>query len=443
MRIPQTPPDRAAILARKAGQALSALSDAALRPFLTDAQTGYWHWDKVRRVARDRGWDPEVAWFGIKLARMSGARSTRLVGHGGVPITFTTPDIVQQETMLIDQQLAGHIGLAGGAPLNHDTKERFIASSLMEEAIASSMLEGAATTVRVAKEMLRQNRKPRTHGERMVHNNYLAIQFMRERLDRPLSKAMLLELQSILTDSTLEAPAQVGRLRRPDEQVVVRDSFGETVHTPPDAAELESRIESLCAFANAPDADAADGFVHPFVRASILHFMIGFDHPFCDGNGRTARAVFYWSMLRRGYWLFEFLPISRLIYKSPGQYGRAYLYTETDDFDATYFVVYHARIVSQARRDLAEYIKSKQVELATARVRFSTDPGLNDRQHALLMHATEHPNSRYTIESHQNSHRVAYATARADLMALVDAGYLAMKKVGKRFVFTPSEKLSG
>lgn len=30
---------------------------------------------------------------------------------------------------------------------------------------------------------------------------------------------------------------------------------------------------------------------HIVLRAVILHFMVGHDHPFVDGNGRVARAV--------------------------------------------------------------------------------------------------------------------------------------------------------
>jgi Fic family protein len=44
--------------------------------------------------------------------------------------------------------------------------------SLQEEAITSSQLEGAATTHKVAKHMLREQREPRNKGERMILNNY-------------------------------------------------------------------------------------------------------------------------------------------------------------------------------------------------------------------------------------------------------------------------------
>ena len=60
--------------------------------------------------------------------------------------------------------------------------QRFLVNSLMEEAIRSSQLEGATTSRRVAKEMLRTGREPRDRSERMIANNYRALQFMREEM---------------------------------------------------------------------------------------------------------------------------------------------------------------------------------------------------------------------------------------------------------------------
>ena len=177
------------------------------------------------------------------------------------------------------------------------------------------MLEGAVTTHQEAKEMLKAGRKPRDRGEQMVVNNYHAIQFIRENRNTELSPNFLLELQKILTDRTLDDTGQVGRFRTTNDLISVVDARdNEVMHIPPPASELPVRLKALCDFANQPPQEKK--FVHPVVAACVLHFQVGFDHPFCDGNGRTARALFYWMMLHHGYWLFEYLPISRLIYRA-------------------------------------------------------------------------------------------------------------------------------
>ena len=87
-------------------------------------------------------------------------------------------------------------------------------------------------------------------------------------------------------------------------------------HVPPPAEGLPKMLEALCPFAN---GETHKVFTHPVQRTITLHFWLAYDHPFSDGNGRTARALFYWAMLHKDYWLFEFISISSVIHKSRGQ----------------------------------------------------------------------------------------------------------------------------
>lgn len=171
--------------------------------------------------------------------------------------------------------------------------------------------------------------------------------------------------------------------------------------------------------------------IHPAVRAIILHFWLAYDHPFVDGNGRTARALFYWSMLRSGYWLFEFISISAILHKAPVQYGRSFLHTETDDNDLTYFLIAQIEVISQALDELHRYIERK----AEAEQDIQALALFNHRQVALIRHALSNPGQRYTIASHQQSHAVAYQTARTDLLDLAERGVLEMGKKGRALIF--------
>lgn len=403
-------------------------------------EAGYWNWDKVRMAAPSAGVNAEIAWSVIKMGRMQRYRWIPLVGHDEQPLRFNVPDSVQHELMLVDQQMAGRLLSDDEAPLAHHQRERFIIGALHEEAIASSMLEGAATTRRDAKKLLRSGRKPKTTGERMVVNNYHAILFIREHRKTPLSKEFLLELQAILTKGTLGGADSVGRFRHEEDNIrVVDERDNEIVHVPPPAAELDERTERLCQFAN--QRSEGGEFIHPMIRACVLHFQLGFDHPFCDGNGRTARALFYWSMLRQDYWLFEYLSISRLIYRSPAKYVRAYLNCEADEFDITYFLTYKTRIISRARLELRQYLRKKQSQLAEARRLFAEDRRLNHRQQEVVLQATRNPDRVFTIAEHKEQFAVSYATARSDLLELAGWGYLAVAMDRKRYDFHPSEKL--
>jgi Fic family protein len=144
----------------------------------------------------------------------------------------------------------------------------------------------------------------------MILNNFLTMQRIRELRKQPLTPQLVLDLHRLVTEGTLDDPADAGRLRPAGKEVVVDDLYGTVLHVPPPAEELPQRLEALCLFANGKTPQV---FIHPVLRAITLHFWLAYDHPFCDGNGRTARALFYWAMLHQGYWLFEFISISSVI----------------------------------------------------------------------------------------------------------------------------------
>ncbi|MBK8284724.1 MAG: Fic family protein [Ahniella sp.] len=132
----------------------------------------------------------------------------------------------------------------------------------------------------------------------MIANNHRAMMRIRDLAKHPLTLEGILEVHSILVDGTLAIPDQAGRFQtEADERIVVWDALSQTVlHKPPPAKELPERMAQLVAFANDDDI-VGNRYLHPIIRSILLHFQLGFIHPFGDGNGRTARALFYWSML--------------------------------------------------------------------------------------------------------------------------------------------------
>jgi Fic family protein len=401
----------------------------------------YLHWDKLRRLPPPAGLTSEQWWFKLKLARGSERRPLPLTDTYGRSFGFTLPDLALRHLHHIDQRCGGEVAMDEIVTSEQQAGRRFLVNSLMEEAIRSSQLEGATTSRQVAKEMLRSGREPRGRGERMIANNYRALQFMRDEMGGALSPEAVLELHRLLTEGTLRDPEAAGRLQRPsDERVAVfdRDDDERPIHKPPPAEELPRRMELLCEFAN--EGDEGDQFTHPVARAILLHFWLAYDHPFEDGNGRTARILFFWAMRARGYWLAEYLPISRFIRKAPARYERAFLESETDGSDATYFLLHQLRVIEQAIEDLHLYLARKISEQREVEQMLDLAEGLNGRQLALLTHAVKHPTHTYTFGGHAGSNRVTHETARADLGALVDRGLLVRRRHGRIYVFeTPAD----
>ena len=397
----------------------------------------YLHWSKLKYLDPPEGFSSEEWWIAIKMARSSVRHALPLDDKMGRPFAFSDSGYLYRMLHEVDRDASGRIELPADV-VTADSRNRYLVNSLIEEAITSSQLEGAATTRRVAKEMLRSGRRPRDRSERMIVNNYRAMEFVRDLVHEDLSVPMLLELQRILTEDTLDDPGAVGRFRLSSDQVYVVDQRDGTVlHEPPNANEIGERVERLLMFANAT-RDAA--FVHPVVRAILLHFMIGYDHPFVDGNGRTARALFYWAMAKFGYWMTEFLSISTIIRKAPVQYARAYVFSETDDNDVTYFLDYNLRVILRSIRQLHAYLARKAREMRDVQRlldRFVPASVLNYRQVALIVAMRKHPDMFYTIESHRRSHNVSYQTARTDLFKLADLRLVTTARQGRAFVFEP------
>ena len=193
------------------------------------------------------------------------------------------------------------------------------------------------------------------------------------------------------------------------------------VPRPAPAESLSARVAALCDFANETAAGASQTprlFVHPVVRAILLHFWLAYDHPFVDGNGRTARALFYWSMLRQKYWLFEFVSISEILLQSPAKYALSFLHTESDDNDITYFLIHQSEVICRAIESLRRYIERKSHEWRSTETLLRNAFSLNYRQQAIIGHALRHPGMRYTVEGHRSSHGIVHETARRDLMEL-------------------------
>ena len=406
---------------------------------LTASQEGindkkYLHWDRLRYSKPPQGLDLDEWWAALKHRRLSTAKKTPLRGMGDTHFTYGLPDLALEQIHRIVQGAGGRIDMVDPSIVDTATRDRYIVRSLMEEAITSSQLEGASTTRRVAKEMIRTQRKPRDNDERMIVNNYATIKRIRELRNEPLTGELLFELHRLITSGTLDDSSAEGRYRRENEQIGVYDMDGALLHSPPPAAELPQRMDAMLQFAN---GQASEDFIFPVVRAIILHFWLAYCHPFVDGNGRCARALFYWSMLRQDYWLFEFLSISSIIKKGRAKYGRAFLYTETDDNDLTYFILYHLEVISRAIRDLHSYLDRKREELRQTEGLLRASAGFNHRQLALLSHALRHPNAEYTVKSHQTSHNIVHQTARTDLYDLVRRGLLTKRKIGRRWVFAP------
>lgn len=380
----------------------------------------YLYWDKVKYRAKDC--TPVELWSAIKLFRL--LRRKELKFHS-FRFHYVVTDYIQKSLHQSDMHIGGTLGSNIG--IAETDKTKFIISSIMEEAISSSQMEGANTTREKAKEMIQQEKKPKNKSEQMILNNFITMKHIVQQKSEDLTPENLLYIHKLITNKTLDNIEDEGKFREKDDIHVVNHIDGEVVHTPPLQADLKKLIDELCIFFNTDTEE----FIHPIIKGCIIHFMIGWIHPFTDGNGRTARAVFYWYMLKKGYWLTEYLSISRIIKDSKVQYEKAYLYSEIDENDLTYFISYHLRTMEKAFEALKEYINRKQKEVFQA-AKFMKIPGVNDRMAQILKIIHDDPDRILNAKEIESRFSISNYTARTDLKSLVELGFLEIIQVNKQ-----------
>ncbi len=394
---------------------LNIINNPALEELLHKINDSYYYWDKVRYQPLPAGILPVDLWALEKSRRNLSAFRIRFGEHS---FMWNSNNRIQDTLHFFDMNIGGTLGARG--IITPEDRQRYLISSIMEEAIASSQIEGAVTTRRIAKEMLRKNRKPTNKSEQMILNNYITIQRILEIKEEPLNLERFLNIHQLVTAGTMSQSKEEGNLRADNDINVIDTANGAVVHRPPSFTELPHLLDDLFRFFN--DADTKI-FIHPIIKASIIHFMVGYIHPFTDGNGRTARALFYWYLLRRGYWLTEHLSISRLILKAQGQYARAFQYTEIDDHDLTHFILFNLRVMKDAFEELRLYLHRQQSSKQRA-AQFLKLKDITQRQATILEWFFQDADLLLTIREAQNRLGVSHQSARLALAALVTAGYL-------------------
>jgi len=379
----------------------------------------YLYWDKVKY--KKTSLSPKELWYTLKFSRLL---KRQFIVFGKYIFSFTSTDYVLKMLHYFDLNIGGSLGSNVG--IVETDKSKYLISSIMEEAISSSQMEGAATTRKKAKEMLQKELKPKNKSEQMILNNYETIQYITQHRNDELTLENLLYIHSLITKNTLDKPQEEGLLRTNNDIYVVNHATSEVVHQPPKYEELNELLTALGDFFNKDSGD----FIHPIIKGIIIHFMIAWIHPFSDGNGRTARTLFYWYMLKKGYWLTEYLSISRIIKDTKNQYEKAYLYTENDENDLTYFVTYHLKTMEKAFDALKEYIRRKQSEVKHA-AQFLKIPNINERQAQIIKLLHDEPDRVLNSKEVENRFQVSNFTARSDLKGLEELGFLTIIQVNK------------
>jgi Fic family protein len=385
------------------------------------------------------GLDSRVCWALVKKARTAQYSCLLPLGEPVQWGNFLLTPLAQKAISAVDRQTTTAALEYMTSQIGERAHFSYLLNDLIEdEAISSSQLEGAATTTRAAKDMLKRHRLPRTPDERMVIGNYQMMNFAWEQRYEPLSVELITAMHRVGVEGIDDAQYSPGEFRGNDD-VVVQDGEGNTVHTPPPAAGLVSRLQVLSKWINRSHNDInREDYLHPLVKGIALHFALGYEHPFRDGNGRVARALFYWFMFKNDFSAFRYIAISVLLRNAPVKYGRSYLNTEADELDLTYFIDFQCSVILRAVSGFTEVYR-KSLAHAEHFDRWLMASGffdqLTEKQRAVYQVAKSGMAKEFTAVNVKENLDCSYNTASSTLNGLVDLKVFEKRKMGREWVF--------
>ena len=188
MKIPEKAPSWSDILRANFEKVLAGVNTTHLPEIAQKANQKYLYWDEFKYLPMPVNISPEMAWAYLKLNRSAQLKPIVAIDNDGRNFKYWLPNIILKHLHFIDKSCGS--ALVENPNIEQD-KDRYVINSLMEEAIASSQLEGAATTRKKAKELLRSGRAPRNTAEQMIINNFIVIKDIKTLLKEPLSPELL------------------------------------------------------------------------------------------------------------------------------------------------------------------------------------------------------------------------------------------------------------
>lgn len=372
-------------------------------------------------------------WTAVKAMREP-AYTLPLRDEQGTPFRLTLPSFMNAVFPVVNADSAA-VMYAANRFERAPVPQEIVFENLRREAVASCLLDGVPVDRDIALEMLESGREPRSRAERAVWNVHRALLLPIRR--NVLTPEVILELHRTLLEGAAEDPGAAGRLRSAGEAPAGPGAAPPDVAAP-SAAELQERLEALCAFM---DPDRTEGRRHDIVEALLMQFWVAYERPFVEANGRLARVLHYARLHARSYWtpVSAQVSLSWTFARAPSVYADAFRDARVDSNDTGYFIHAGLRVLKREVRRLLRFIHGARQMARMMEARGT--PELNERQLEVLWTLRTRPDPAVSIEVHRRRHGTVYQTARTDLLALKELGLLEQARAGKAFVFTPSKQL--
>lgn len=372
--------------------------------------------EKQKIIARH---GPEK-WGAVEEDRLHKANRLDLLDKKSKPFWFVLPPALLE----LISEIERNRGFLASLKLPKKFLDRLAAETEKKEAYYSSHIEGAVTSLEIA--LLHLNKPSRKdYGDeslQMIVNNRDALEYIRAQSSKSFSHKMIYELHKILVRNThKKRPITVGAYRKGPIYVV--DGQGQVVYEGPPASDVVPMMDSYIQWVN------KTAEIHPLIKAALVHLYFVHVHPFDDGNGRSARALSNLYLMKQAYPFINFLAPSDYFDHHRGEYYRAIQNAETHDSDATFFILYYLKALSEQLENVQDEIqKEKKVKDIRNLLSQKILAKIDKKQVKALQWMLEHPEA-MTTKRYCKLGQCSDETARKDFNRLLEAGLI--EKIGR------------
>jgi|GEM_PF-3091703 len=416
-------------------------------------------WDDLTRRALPSGWSARDVWEALfALRRLS-----------GFYIPITNKDDVRKSFYIASREfIEAVVELASqtstGASLYHQALQResrrFTYKALVKETHATAQSDGMQVSFEQIEQLLYTNRPPNNAQERIIVNSFDLLTKLDSMINEPFSEKLLRNLYQSVTGGL--TPRQLDS----ELPAMEREGLFGYMLSYPDIYDYANDITK--------EKWEPDIMTAIMLREAILYFK-----PFPHLNCTMAWMIFRLYAIKHDYPVIAYLPIVHttlewekgLIPSEVMSYGFS-TEEDTTPMNPSHYIL--GRTPSAAHRftsmqevhsecyedegDVSRWVvtslelmlvalRSFQKELTTGLMEIHElslmDTTLNYRQNSIVLRAKRNPDAEFHIQFHKKANDIAYATARADLLGLVEKGYLKQTVKGRQHVFIPGERIIG
>lgn len=381
----------------------------------------YLDWDKVQHMTlKPISLSNAEIWESAVSLRNQGA--IRQIDIEGDSFRWSISNDMEQVLREIDVHVAGGRGLLDVMVAKND--HRYIINALIDETMASAQLAGFSVTKKMVKELLLKKKTTSSPTEQALTNLNKCLQKVKEWESAEITIEKILELHQLLTKDTIRLKA-IGQFRTNNKyDVTAIDLAGG--YKGVDFKDINKWMQWLVQFLN---DNKYPFYIHPVIKAGIAEYLISYIRPFRDGNGRLARLIAFWYLLKQGYWGMEYMSASNVVTKLKAQYLKSFVRSQQGD-DIGYFIHFKTQAIKMAYRSLKDSLQRTNKEKETNP--FVKLDGVNIRQAAALHWIKDEPEKIVTIRELRSGFGVSKETARTDLTALIEMGWLKFYHLNKK-----------